>query len=222
MKKLMLLSLCFVALTAMGQSKYCLTYADFISDNWQECNVQEFVKESQKRIDKQKSLGIEVDKYDLQTELYLPKTGNKKTDKYLLKNAIMIMHNDSLYVNCSNFYVRNTRLGNCFAKGYRMKDCDRILFRTTLLRSEAVSRVGAARYLFGVVGHVVATNTINRNARCYILNMNSETVELVDEKLMLGLLSGSNELSEQYKQEESKTKEHADIVMDYLKKAGLW
>ena len=55
MKKLMLLSLCFVVLTAMGQSKYCLTYADFISDNWIECHGLEMVKDTQKAINNKKA-----------------------------------------------------------------------------------------------------------------------------------------------------------------------
>jgi len=224
MKKLMFLSLCLVALTAMGQSKYCLTYADFISDNWIECHGLEMVKDTQKAINNKKAEGLKISKYELQSELFLPKSEVKKQAKMLLKKAAFIMHDDTLYINCSNFIVKKTVLGNYFAKAYPMKDTDLILFRATLSREELYSRhiiVG------GAAGALAAHLVLNvdegkSNARCYILNMNSETVELVDEKLMLGLLSDSPTLLEQYKKEDSKNNESADLVMDYLKQARHW
>lgn len=224
MKKFLLLSLCLFVLTAMGQSKYCLTYADFIGDNWVDCHDLEMVKDVQKAINNKKAEGLKISKYELYSELFLPKSEVKKQDKMLLKKAAFIMHDDTLYINCSNFIVKKTVLGNYFAKAYPMKDTDLILFRSTLSREELYSRHMIGGGLAGAITVHLLLNVTDykNNARCYILNMNSETVELVDEKLMLGLLSDSPALLEQYKKEDSKNNESADLVMDYLKQAKLW
>lgn len=225
MKKcLTLFAILFISLSTLGQSKYCLTYADFIGDNWIDCHGLEMVKDVQKAINIKKTEGLKISKYELYSELFLPKSEVKKQDRMLLKKAAFIMHDDTLYVNCSNFIVKKTVLGNYFAKAYPMKDTDLILFRATLSREELYSR---HMVLGGAAGALVVHLGLDlfegkNNTRCYILNMNSETVELVDEKNMLDYLSDSPTLLEQYKKEDSKNNESADLVMDYLKRAELW
>lgn len=182
------------------------------------------VKDVQKAINIKKTEGLKISKYELYSELFLPKSEIKKQDRMLLKKAAFIMHDDTLYVNCSNFIVKKTVLGNYFAKAYLMKDTDLILFRATLSREELYSR---HMVLGGAAGALVVHLGLDlfegkNNIRCYILNMNSETVELVDEKNMLDYLSDSPTLLEQYKKEDSKNNESADLVMDYLKRAELW
>ena len=45
-------------------------------------------------------------------------TGDSKTDKTLKKDACLIMHNDSLYINCRGLTCQGVVFGNWYAPAY--------------------------------------------------------------------------------------------------------
>lgn len=83
--------LCCLALSAQaGVAKYCMSYSDFVADNWK--SVDELTQGRTNRACQIK---------DGQNQFRF-KTGDKQADKVLKKEAFAVMYGDHLYVNCRN------------------------------------------------------------------------------------------------------------------------
>ena len=100
MKKI-LVAIVFCCLTLMAQAgivKYCMSYSDFVNDNW--IPVEELTQGRTKRACQLKSLDNH----------YYFRTGDKAADKVLKKEAFAVMYGDQLYVNCRNLRNNGVRL----------------------------------------------------------------------------------------------------------------
>ena len=86
-KAILILLISILSTVCEAQSKYCLSYSDYLSDTWYPLEKMEFEYRSGN-----KSLWWGGANYK-------PITGNKETDKLLKKKARFLMYNDSLYVN---------------------------------------------------------------------------------------------------------------------------
>lgn len=210
MKKLLIITLFLFSVTASeAQSKYCLSYTDFMNNIWHPLKQMEFEYRSGN-----KSLwwgGCS----------YKPITGNNETDKLLKKKARFLMHNDSLYVNCRGLIAKRTEFGNWYSSAF-VYNRDQFLF--IALSTKSRSNTMGAAVMFGMIGGAIAASSNDDNYQCYVLTPTSAedaTVEPIDEKYMLSLLDGQDSLLSEYKTLKKKERLSPDVVIPILKKLGL-
>ena len=94
MKKnvLVLALMCCITLMAQAQgAKYCMTYSDFVSNNWKA--VDDLTKGQTKQAVQLKNNSNNQVSF---------KTGVKEADNLLKKEAFAVMYGGHLYVNCRN------------------------------------------------------------------------------------------------------------------------
>lgn len=220
MKRLLLMTMLCCMLTGLlllvpvtackAQSKYCLSYSDYLADAWHPIQHMKFEYRSGN-----KSLWWGGANYK-------PITGNTKTDNLLKKKARFLMHNDSLYVNCRGMNVNGDKLGNWYSSAY-VYGPDSFLF--IALSSKARSGTAGMALLFGVVGGAVAASAYDDDYQCYVLTPTSEDdamIDPVDDKYMLTLLKGHNELLSEYQTvNEKKKRRSPEIVIPIFRKLGL-
>ena len=93
MKKNVFVLALFCCLSAMAQAqvvKYCMSYSDFVADNWK--SVDELTGGRTKQACQMKTI-------DNQVRL---RTGDKEADKILKKEVFAVMYGNDLLVNCHN------------------------------------------------------------------------------------------------------------------------
>ena len=153
---------------------------------------------------------------------YKPKTGDKRTDKLLKKNARFIIHNDSLYVNCRGLKVEGNVLGNWYSSAM-VYDRGRILF--IAISTKARSNTSGAAFMFGMIGGAIAASSNKGNYQCYVLSPSTADdgfVEPIDEQFMLKLLEGHDDLLAEYKAASKEQKSYSpNVVIPILRKLGL-
>jgi len=211
MKKTILLLLLLSLVTVCeAQNKYCLSYLDYLTDTWFPLEQLRFEYRSGNR-----SLWWEGSNFK-------PRTGDKKTDKLLKKKARFIMYNDSLYVNCREMKVEGNVLGNWYSSAMAY---DRGRFLFIALSTNARSNTAGAAFMFGLIGGAIAASTNNDNYQCYVLSPTSAEdafVEPIDEKFMLKLLEGHDDLLAEYKAASKEQNCYSpNVVIPILKKLGL-
>jgi hypothetical protein len=208
MKRIILLfTLLAATLAGQAQSSYCLTFDDYAAGTWHPLSQLELQYRSGN-----KSLwngGAS----------YRPVTGDSKTDKTLKKDACLIMHHDSLYINCRGLSCQGVRFGNWYAPAC-IFDHDYFLF--TALSIKAKKSTANSAFWFGIVGGAIAAAKHKDEYMCYIFYPNAGTVRAVDQKMMYQLLEDYPDLRSNY---DDMVGDEADcspqIVIPLLKKAGL-
>ena len=199
---LLLLSLCS---KAQG-SYYCLSFADYLIDNWQPLDTLQMERRT------------DGDKFWNGGASIKPTTGNKQMDKVLKKEARLIRHRDSLYINCSELTCRGQRFGAWYAPAF-VYERDYFLFIANNYKS--MRRVNAMSFSFGLIGAAVTSATTKNDYLCYVFNPSTETVEPVDTKMMARLLKDRPDLLEQLSKIASKQRYSPEVILPILKELGL-
>ena len=203
----LLFALLTAGLAVSAQSRYCLSFSDYAAGTWHPLSRLELQYRSGN-----KSLWNGGASYK-------PVTGNSKTDKTLKKDARLIMHNDSLYINCRRLSCEGVSFGNWYAPAC-VFDREYILF--TALSLKARKATARSALMFGIVGGAVAAAKHKDEFMCYILYPNAETVKPVDQKMMRQLLEDYPDLRSNYDDEVG---DEADCspqtVIPLLRKLGL-
>lgn len=211
MKKAILILLISIFSTVCeAQSKYCLSYSDYLSDTWYPLEQIEFEYRSGN-----KSLWWGGANYK-------PITGNKDTDKLLKKKARFLMYNDSLYVNNRGLSFKGRKFGNWYSPAC-IYGQEAFLF--IALSTKSRSNTSGAALMFGALGGAIAAASNDEDYQCYVLTPTSAedaTVKPIDEKYMLILLEGHDDLLNDYQAVTEKKKRYSpDTVIPILKKLGL-
>ena len=212
MKKVLLSLLLFASSYPVceAQNKYCLSYTDYMNNIWHSLEQLEFEYRSGN-----KSLWWGGANYK-------PITGDKETDKILKKNARFLIHNDSLYVNCRGFAVKGLKFGNWYSSAC-VYDKDQFLF--IALSTKSRSNTAGAAMMFGVLGGAIAASSNDDDYQCYILTPTSTDdaiIKPIDEKYMLELLEGHEDLQAEYQAIEKKKQRYSPkVIIPILKKLGL-
>lgn len=208
MKQIFLLFLFLTAgLSGSAQSRYCLSFSDYAAGKWQPLSQLELQYRSGN-----KSLWNGGASYK-------PVTGDSKTDKTLKKDARLILHHDSLYINCRRLTCQGVGFGNWYAPAY-VFDRDYLLFTAMSLKAKRVTASSA--FMFGIVGGAVAAAKHKDDYMCYIFYPNAETVKLVDRQMMYQLLEDYPNLQSNYDDEMGDSADCSpETVIPILQKLGL-
>ena len=203
----MICCLLFFSLCSKAQgSYYCLSFADYLIDNWQRLDTLQMERRT------------EGDKFWYGGASIKPSTGNKQMDKVLRKQARLIRHRDSLFINCNELSCKGQSFGDWYAPAF-VYERDYFLFVAHNYKS--MRRVSAMSFSFGLIGGAVSSATTKNDYMCYVFNPSSETVEPVDKKMMARLLKDRPDLLERLSMIASKQRYTPEIILPILKELGL-
>ena len=194
---LMMMPLCCVA-----QTRYCASWQDFLSDQWQEVKGRVELKPSSK----QDRLALEVSASD------------KKTASLLRKSASVVEYVDSLYLNLRPF---NT-FGDVYVRAWRLGD--KVLFAR---QDIAPSRFSIANGDSGIPFTKKSFGSLSKleNLVCYLAARDPQREELriarVTSEVVAQLLANHSQQLAQYQQLDRKRQEAADVVITTLQQAGI-
>ena len=220
MKKLFLLCLAILPLSALAQIKYCTTPIEFTEDQWVSLdNPIEVDHHSQKR------------KWWWGGSEFKFSTGVKKIDKLLKKDGLVVMYDDSLYVNCRRLIFKDYAskgFGIGYTKAFRFKKSDLLIVCPPVSSSDVMSGFS---FMFGLIGATavaaVKSNDWLENMACYVVRMSSYydgdhvPVMHLDTEQMEKLLSDDPSLLDEYKSVEKKSvREGAANTLDILFRKG--
>lgn len=201
------------ATTACCQCRYCESYENFTADQWTEIDTI-YVKHHSKS----RQFWIGGNDYGLST-------GEKATDKYLKKNAFVVMQGDTLYVNCQNLRFEGTRFGNGFVRAIRIGNRS-LLIVNRLIGKKAMNRAQVGM-MFGAIGTAISVNDNLKQQVCYVISKGANDkgvidIRLIDDHLMELMLEGHDDLKLEYLSEQDDSKRQlATRVVPLLERAGI-
>ena len=187
-------------------SYYCLTFADYLIDKWQTLDTLQLERRT------------DGDKFWHGGASIKPTTGDKQMDKVLKKQARLIRHRDSLYINCNELACKGQSFGNWYAPAF-IFERDYLLFIAHNYKS--MKRVSNMSFSFGLIGGALTAATTKNDYLCYVFNPSTETVEPVDKNMMPQLLKDRPDLLEQLSKVKSKQRYSPEIILPILKQLGL-
>lgn len=214
MKKLLILATmcCLYALSASAQVKYCMSYADYQADNWEELDSLHVKEMSNGR----RLFGSNDFKLT---------TGNDSLDKVLKKDVFAVFYNDTLLINCRNIHFRGAdyedqTFGNGFTRAYYFYD-GRLCFINRWVDEKAMF-VGSQ----GLLGALAASSMSLENARCFLIKREYEggriEAQMIGDKFMEKYEESSPEFYAEYMSVKKKKKrEVASRVLPLLKEWQL-
>lgn len=205
-KKLLFLSLLLLSIAGKAQSAYCLSVDDYYTKTWHAIENLQLEFRSGK-----KSLWNGGASFQ-------PKSSDKKTDKILKKSALLILHHDSLYINCRSLSCQGVRFGNWYAPACAFER-ENILF--TALSLKAIKQTSNSAVMFGIIGGAIAASKHKNEFMCYIYYPGANTVEPINQAFMNQLLEEHPALLEAYSQVEETDKEMPKTVLPILTEIGV-
>ena len=221
---------CFVSMMANAEvAKYCMSYEDFVADNWK--SVDELTAGRTKQVCQIKSGDHGV---------FYFKTGDKQSDNVLKKEAFAVMYGQQLFVNC-----RNLRSGNAGLETSKYVQAVRydknklciLAFKTD--GATAVAAFGtAAAGLFagntatrlGFTSTSIALGIANEslsNLKCYVIDGSANgqgktVVTRINDEFMAELLADDAPLLERYNAIKTKhNRQSAANILPILMEKGL-
>ncbi len=203
---LLLLLLLLLTFAAKGQNGYCLTFDEYESDTWHPLSQLELEYRS----------GNKSLRYGGAT--YKPTTGDSQTDKVLKKQARLIRHEGSLYLNCRGLLCDGRQFGNWYATAYALNR-DYILF--TAISIQIASDVTDTARMFGIIGGAVAAYAHKDDFMCYILYPRTGIVEPVEQPMMDMLLEGHPDLLATLGEVSEDIRFSPQVIIPLLRKVGL-
>jgi len=199
--------LLFLSLCSKAQgSYYCLSFADYLIDKWQPLDTLQMERRT------------DGDKFWHGGANIKPTTGDKQMDKMLKKQARLIRHRDSLYINCSELACKGQSLGAWYAPAF-VYERDYFLFIAPNYKS--MQRVSNMSFSFGLIGGALTRAATKNDYLCYVFNPSTETVEPVDEKLMQRLLKDRPDLLERLSKIKFKQRYSPEVILPILKDLDL-
>ena len=209
-KTILAIIIMLTSVVSMAQSRYCMSYLDYLTNTWYPLERLEFENRSGER-----SLWFGGG-------FIIPKTGERATDKLLKKKARFIIHNDSLYVNCRGLSVKGVNFGNWYSPA---SVYDKQYFLFTAMSIKSRGNTASAAFMFGIMGGAIAASMYKESYQCYLLkpsNADDAFVEPIDEDYMLKLLEGHDDILAEYKAASKEQNSYSpNVVIPILKKLGL-
>lgn len=188
--------------SAFAQTKYCITWQDYLANQWRDAESGVVLQSSSKS----DALAFEV------------KAPTKKTASMLRKHACVLEWQDSLYLNLRPF---NT-FGDVYVRAWRIGD--KLLFAR---QDIAPSRFSIANGDSGIPFTKNSFRSLSHleNLVCYLAVWDPNREELrmarVTSEMVQQLLTNHPKQFTQYKATERKSQESADVVIDILHAAGI-
>ena len=221
---------CFVSMMANAEvAKYCMSYEDFVADNWK--SLDELTAGRTKQVCQIKSGDHGV---------FYFKTGDKQSDKVLKKEAFAVMYGKQLYVNCRNLrdndvcletskYVQAVPYGD-------NKLCVMAYKTNTLLALADIGCLAASIFVdntwvsLGLVSGSVGAGIANDRLSdfvCYLIDSNANAkgrtpITRINDRFIEHLLSDDTPLFDRYMAIKSKhNRQSAANVLPILMEKGL-
>lgn len=215
LKRCFTLLFCLLIFAGMNaQCRFCRTYEDFHNDRWEKLDTIIIEQHSKTR-----QLWWGGNDFTLTC-------GDKTLDKVLQKEAFVVMHNDTMYVNCRNLRYEKTRFGGGFTKAMRIGD-QSILFVNRMIGRDAMTRQLSNAYFFGTVGSILTARQLMKHQVCYVISWGADekgkiAIRMIDDTLICQMLEKHYDLIQEYKSEKAPGKRIlASHVLPILIKAGL-
>ena len=206
--KLIVLLQCLLLQLQVGlaQSRYCLSFGDQIAGVWHSIeNLQLEYRSGNKTL---WNGGAS----------FKPVTGDKKMDKLLKKDAVLIMCNDSLYINCYGLGYKGTKFGYWYAPACLFGDTE---FLFVAMNYKAINKTTNMGLAFGIVGGAIAASASSHDFMCYVYHPGSETVEVIDRQYMIELLGNHEQQLSDYQKLDKKACYSPLVVLPILRQIGL-
>lgn len=202
--------ICLIVTAVAGQAqpcRYCLNAADYLNDIWHPTPGALQMKH--------RSKGQAI---WFGGATYRPYSGQKPTDKLLKKQALFIVHHDSLYINCRHLNCQGIKFGNWYAPAF-VFDRDYVLFAAPSIKNRQDATM--AGFFFGIAGAATVALSSSDDFCCYIYNPSTGLSELIDESLLRRLIGERFDLQDALDQTELKRRLLPETVLPLLRKAGL-
>ena len=216
MKRLFFVAMlcCLSALSASAQVQYCMSYADYQADIWEEVDsLQLHVK------------GMSTARRLFGYNEYKLSVDNDSLDKVIKKDVFAVFYNDTLLINCRNIHFRgadydDASFGNGFTRAYIFAD-GRLCF---------VNRWADEKAMFigtqGLLGALAASSMSLENTRCFLIKREYEDgrieAQMINDKFMEMYEDSSPEFYAEYMSVKKKKKrEQASHVLPLLKEWQL-
>ena len=221
---------CFVSMMANAEvAKYCMSYEDFVANNWKSLDSLTAGRTKQVCQIKNGDHGV-----------FYFKTGDKQSDQVLKKEAFAVMYGQQLFVNCRN--LRNNNDGLETSKYVQAVRYDKdklciLAYKTDGLTAVAAFGTAAAGLFVGntatrlsLTGTSVALGVLNSdlsNLKCYLIdstvNQQGKTkITRINDEFMEELLVDDAELLERYHAIKTKhNRQSAANILPILMEKGL-
>ena len=208
-----------LGISAQAQVKYCMTFADFVADQWEQADGAsvEPISAAKRRL--------------IQSSDFHIVSSDKKLSDMLNKKAYAVMDGQNLYVNCRHYRYQGIQFGPGFAYGYRY-DGDKICIVNRKIGKGELMAVGAIGTITpGVVTSAVVgaaeQEIMLANKVCYLVETapasNGRTkIKYMGDNFMKELLADKAEAKAVYEAAgEKANRQSASNVLKTLIAAGL-
>ena len=202
-----------------AQVKYCMTYADFVADQWEQADSAsvEPISAAKRRL--------------VQSSDFHIVSGDESLSDMLNKKAYAVMDGETLYVNCRHFRYQGVQFGPGYAFGFRY-DGDKICIVNRKIGKGELIAVGAV----GTVTPGIVTSAgigaaeqeiMLANKVCYLVDSEPNKkgitkIKYINEKFINDVLGDNDELKSQYNAAGGKhSRQSAANTLRTLKAAGL-
>ncbi len=216
-----------ISSNAQQNAKYCMTYEDFLADNWK--TIESLVDG---RTNQLCQMRFEDDQYKF-------KTGDKEADAVLKKQAFAVEYSGNLYINCRNLRCNDIPIDvNNYAQAFRYegnKICvvAHWINGAAVMGSLAGTVVGALTPAPIAIPSLVGAAVIDVNYdklcsyRCYILENNANAkgktpITRITDEVMANILKDDSKLLDRYMAvKNKKNRQSAANILVTLKEKGL-
>lgn len=206
-------------MTIQAQVKYCMTFAEFVADQWQQADNAsvEPISAAKRRL--------------VQSSDFHIVSSDKELSDMLNKKAYAVMDGQTLYVNCRHYRYQGVQFGPGYAYGFRY-DGDKICIVNRKIGKGELMAVGAIGTVTpGVVTSAVVgaaeQEILMANKVCYLVDSEPNKkgitkIQYINEKFINDVLGDNEELKSQYNAAGGKqSRQSAANTLQTLRAAGL-
>ena len=220
---------CFVSMLANAEvAKYCMSYEDFVADNWK--SLDSLTAGRTKQVCQIKSGDHGV---------FYFKTGDKQSDQVLKKEAFAVMYGQQLFVNCRNLRNNNGLETSKYVQAVRYDKNKLCILAFKTDGATAVAAFGTAAVgLFagntatrlGFTTTSIALGIANEslsNLKCYLVDgsvndQGKAKITRINDEFMAELLVDDAPLLERYNAIKAKhNRQSAANILPILMEKGL-
>ena len=220
---------CFVSMMANAEvAKYCMSYEDFVADNWKSLDSLTAGRTKQVCQIKNGDHGV-----------FYFKTGDKQSDQVLKKEAFAVMYGQQLFVNCRTLGNNGALETSKYVQAVRYDKTKLCLlaYRTDGLTAVAAFGTAAAGLFVGntatrlsLTGTSIALGVASEslsNLKCYLVDgtanqQGKPTITRINDEFMAELLVDDAPLLERYNAIKAKhNRQSAANILPILMEKGL-
>lgn len=220
MKKILaIICVTLLGISAQAQVKYCMTFADFVADQWEQADGAsvEPISAAKRRL--------------IQSSDFHIVSSDKKLSDMLNKKAYAVMDGQTLYVNCRHYRYQGIQFGPGYAYGFRY-DGDKICIVNRKIGKGELMAVGAIGAVTPGVATSAAVGAVEQevlmaNKVCYLVDSEPNKkgitkIQYINEKFINDVLGDNEELKNQYNAAGGKqSRQSAVNTLQTLRAAGL-